>query len=70
MSTWVIVTGFMAPVLLDKTGSSGTFFFFAGWSLLGLIYEIIFIKETTFRIENEQVIKLTEKEKKELYSLE
>jgi hypothetical protein len=68
----VFTMSLITPTLITHLTVSGTFVFFGSWSLIGLIHMSFFIKDTTERIEtdkngNQSVVKLTEKEKKELY---
>lgn len=67
----VFTTSLITPTLVSSLTVSGTFVFFGSCSLVGLVYIALFVRDTS-RIETDgegqqSTIKLTEKEKKELY---
>lgn len=71
----VFTTSLITPTLIDSLTVSGTFLFFGSCSLVGLIYIILFVKDTSRIVKSEAddnkssstIVKLTEREKKELY---
>lgn len=67
---WILVLSILSPIMINETGIGGTFGFYAATTFLGFIYQIIFVKESSYRWDEklEQFVKLTEKDKKLLYA--
>ena len=62
----------IVPILSDRIGNSAVFIFFGSLSVLTLIYMFIFIKDTTYTLDEtnskaKSLRTLTDREKKELY---
>ena len=62
----------LVPIFSDRIGNSAVFIFFGSLSVLTLIYMCIFVKDTTYtldEINGKESSKrlLTDREKKELY---
>ena len=58
----------ITPYLITGIGNFGMFAFFAGCTFTANLYIKFGVKDTTFRIgDNGEKIRLTDKEKKELY---
>lgn len=66
--TWVLTVAQITPYMVAGIGNSGMFLFFAVCTFFGNVYIKFGVKDTTYRIgENGEKIRLTDKEKKELY---
>lgn len=68
----VFLTSLMTPSLIKHLSVYGTFTLYGVISLAGLIYMLCFVKQTSYFQEaadggKKQIIKKTEKDKKELY---
>lgn len=64
----MIATGFLTPLLLQKLGAKGTFGFYMGIGIISLIHQIFITKDTTYGVDEKgQKVKLSDKQKKELY---
>ena len=67
----VFTTSLITPTLIANLTVSGTFAFFGALSSLSLLYFTFFIKHTSYYEKNKdgnmEEVKLTEKQKKELY---
>ena len=65
------ITSLFTPTMINQLTVSGTFVFFGACSLLSLIYILFIVEHTSHYEPNEEgtleLIKLNEKEKKELY---
>ena len=62
----------IVPILSDRIGNSSVFIFFGSLSSLTLVYMCVFIKDTTYALDEIDGQKnskrlLTDREKKELY---
>lgn len=66
--TWVLTIAQLTPYMIAGIGNKGMFLFFACSTFFGNLYMKFGVKDTTFRIdENGEKVRLTDKEKKELY---
>ena len=65
LSFFIILSSILTPLLVDRTGATGTFLFYGIACILGLLHLCIFLKDTTYKEDGKT--KLSEKEKKELY---
>ena len=66
--TWVLTVAQITPYMIAGIGNGGMFFFFVCCTFFGNLYMKFGLKDTTFRKgENGEKIRLTDKEKKELY---
>ena len=67
----IFITSLFTPTLIEYLTVSGTFFMFGSLSLLSLIYMIFIVEHTSLYEENTEgnleEVKLSEKQKKELY---
>ena len=46
---WILILSVLSPILINETGIAGTFGFYATTTFLGLIYQCIFVKDTTYK---------------------
>lgn len=62
----------IVPILSDRIGNSAVFIFFGSLSVLTLMYMFIFVKDTSYTLDEtnskaKSLRTLTDREKKELY---
>jgi len=64
IGVWLCISTLITPILIENTGVRGTFIFYGSYSIVFLLYVIVFLRDTTY---NKDGTKLTEKQKKQLY---
>ena len=65
LSFLIISCNILTPLLVERTGSRGTFSFYGAFSLIALTHLCCCLRDTTYKADGKT--KLTEREKKELY---
>lgn len=64
----MLVVNFITPLLVQNLGVRGTFSFYCACNILSVVHQLIFLKETSYKLGPDgEKIKLNDREKKELY---